>query len=961
MTIDTELQQAISHHQANRLEIAEQLYRSILMSEPDHPDANHNFGVLTLQKGDLAEGIAYLRAAVSAAPQRRNFWDSYVKVLAESGKHDEAQRASEVARQYGFVVRASDAARASALPSGTALDEANVGETVASIEALTTQGKHDEAETLAQQLVVTHPNHGSGWKALAYAHLRRGDLGKALAPLEKATALLPGDPELDRHLHAARAMHEGLQLDASGEFAEAGQRFQEVLEVYPDYPDANHRLGVVAIRLHRPADAIPLIGKAISTDPDNLQYWTHYIDALLQSDRLEAAWHALSAAQKRGLAGPQIDQLIGIMTAVSGGQTVKVPRPIARVVPAVSTARQDDAAKPAAATPVPPVQLTAEEEQQLHELARLFNEGDIETALQRARTAAGRFPQHGFPWKVITLSQQRLGHYDDALDSGARALELWPNDSETLLIVAGMYQARHKLREALALCEHLLTVHPNHGEGLRLMCVIKLDLGELDQAEQFGRRAIDAEPTALAFNSLGVTLMKLGRLDEAADLFNRGSERDPANALAYNNLAFSLTHSENATPAEVFAAHRRFARQFEAPLKPHWPHHRNSRDPQRQLRIGFISGDFCHHAVASFLEPVLAPLGRDSGLSLYAYSNTTIIDEVTARLRRQFEQWTEVVGMPDRAVAEKIRADGIDILIDLSGHTAQNSLVALAHKPAPVQASWIGYPGTTGLDAVDYFLADPFWVPTDQFRSQFTEKIVYLPAIAPFQAERLSPPVNMLPALHNGYVTFGSFNRLDKLRRDVIALWARLLRTLPDARLVIGAMPRDGGNGNLSQWFAQEGIAAERIDFRSRSPVPVYLQQHHLVDICLDSFPFSGLTTALHSLWMGLPTVTLPAHSVPSRSGLTAMSHVGLTQCIAVDEDDYVRKAVALASDLPALAELRRGMRERCAGSPMFQPDKIAEGVSRALRTMWRRWCDGLPAESFDVAALRAGAGEHAN
>jgi tetratricopeptide (TPR) repeat protein len=285
MTIETELQQAISHHQANRLDIAEQLYRSILMAEPEHPDANHNFGVLTLQRGDLAEGIAYLRTALSAAPQRRNFWASYVNVLAQSGNHDEAQRASEMARQYGFVVRASGADRASVLPSGTALDEANVAETVASIEALTARGEHEEAETLALQLVMTYPDHGSGWKALAYAQLRRGELGKALAPLEQATALLPDDPELDRHLHAARAMHEGLQLEASGELAEAGQRFQEVLETYPDYPQANHRLGVVAIRLHRPVDAIPLIGKAIGADPDNLQYWAHYIDALLQSDR----------------------------------------------------------------------------------------------------------------------------------------------------------------------------------------------------------------------------------------------------------------------------------------------------------------------------------------------------------------------------------------------------------------------------------------------------------------------------------------------------------------------------------------------------------------------------------------------------------------------------------------------------------------------------------------------------
>lgn len=953
MTIDAELQQAVNHHRAQRLAQSEQLYRSILLSEPAHPDANHNFGVLALQNGQTAEGVRYFRAAVAAAPERRQFWASYVDVLVLNGQHDDARVASEAARQYGFVIQlpATDDAARHAWSPADAPDDAAMHASVASIEALTAQDRHDEAEALARQLVDAHPDHGVGWKTLAYAQLQRGDLAQALAPLEQAAALLPGDADLDRHLHAARAMRDALMLDASGHYGPASRCYQTVLEAYPDHPDANHRLGVAAIRLQRPDAAIPLLEKALGADPNNLQYWAHYIDGLLQSDQLQAAWLALDMAQKRGIAGPQIDQLIGIMTTVSTGRMIKVAPPVARTTPALSAAEQDAAAKPAASpSALPRKPLTAADEQQLRMLETLFNQGDIEAALQHSRVAVQRFAQHGFAWKVLMLSQHRLGHYDEALASGDKALELWPDDLDLLIVMAGLQQMRHKLRDATAFCDRLLKLQPGHAEGLRLMGVIKQDLGELDDAERFGRRAIDAAPSALAFNSLAVTLMKQGRLDDAAVMFGHACEREPGNAMMYNNSAFCLTHSEKVSPNEVFAAHRRFAEQFEAPLKPHWQPHSNSRDPSRRLRVGFISGDFCHHAVASFLEPVLAPLARDPGLSLAAYSNTTVIDEVTNRLRGLFGQWTDVVGMTDRAISERIRADGIDILIDLSGHTALNRLVTLAHKPAPIQASWIGYPGTTGLDATDYFLADRFWVPTEQFRNQFTEKIVYLPALAPFEADRICPPINLLPALHNGYITFGSFNRLDKLRRDVIALWARLLREMPDARLLIGAMPNDGGNGELSKWFAQEGIASERLDFRPRSSIPVYLQQHHQVDICLDSFPFSGLTTVLHSLWMGVPTVTLPAHTVPSRSGLTAMSHVGLTQCVAVDHDDYVRRARALASDLPALAALRTGMRERCAQSPMFQPDLVAAGVSRALRTMWRRWCEGAPAESLDLS-----------
>lgn len=953
MTIEAELQQAITHHRANQIAQAEQLYRSILSSEPEHPDANHNFGVLALQKGHLDEGLSYLHAAVSAAPQRRNFWVSYVDVLTMSGRHDEARRASETARQHGFVIGTGagrDAAPAAA-PEGAS-----------ELATLTAQDRHDEAEALARQLVDANPDHALAWKTLAYAQLRRGNLANALAPLEQAAARLPNDAELDRHRHAARAMHDGLALEQCGEYAQAAERFQAVVDTYPEHPDANHRLGVMAIRLHRPDDGARLMEKALGVDPNNLQYWANYIDALLQAERTSAAWLALNMAQKRGLAGEQIDRLIALMTAVSSGQMVRVPRPVAPAAHPADAANatgttgaaaepQGDARKAATAPSAQPVRLNAKDEQRIEALAKLFNAGDLDNAVHRARAIARRIPGHPFAWKVLALSLHRLGQYDEALEHGEKALKLAPDDPQALLIMIGMQEMRRNLDEATRYCEHLLKLYPGHPEGMRLMGVIKLDVGELEEAERFGRLAVDAYPGGLALNSLGVTLMRQGRLDEAAQLYIRGRDGEPDNMLMHNNLAFCLTHSEKATPKEVFAAHRSFAAHFEAPLKPHWQPHANRRDPERTLRIGFISGDFCHHAVASFVEPVLGSLRAIPGLSLHAYSNTTVIDDVTARLRAQFSQWTSIVGLEQRTMADRIRADGIDILIDLSGHTAHNCLVAMAHKPAPVQASWIGYPGTTGLDAVDYFFADRFWVPSDQFREQFTEKIVYLPALAPFEPEQLSPPVNLLPALHNGYVTFGSFNRLDKLRRDVVALWARLLREMPDARLVIGAMPTDGSNGKLSQWFDEEGIARERIDYKRRSSVPVFLQQHHFVDICLDSFPFSGLTTALHSLWMGVPTVTLPAHTVPGRSGLTAMSHAGLTQCIAVDEDDYVRKAIALASDLPALAALRTDMRRRCAASPMFQPERIAESMNTALRTMWRRWCEGLPPESFEVGA----------
>ena len=284
---------------------------------------------------------------------------------------------------------------------------------------------------------------------------------------------------------------------------------------------------------------------------------------------------------------------------------------------------------------------------------------------------------------------------------------------------------------------------------------------------------------------------------------------------AYSGLLFCLSHRDEIGSEALFAEHCRFGEQFETPLRPSWPEHGNTRDPTRCLQIGFVSADLRSHPVGFFVEPLLARLAMHSTLSLHAYYNHAVEDVATKRLRGHFSQWHAIAHLSDAALAQKIADDGIDILIDLSGHTGANRLLCFARKPAPVQASWIGYPGTTGLRAMDYYLADRYFLPPGVFDSQFTEKLVYLPASAPFLPDETAPPVNALPALSNGFVTFGSFSRISKLSRSAIALWSRLLRALPDARMLLGGMPREGEYDSLIDWFVQEGIARERLRFHS--------------------------------------------------------------------------------------------------------------------------------------------------
>ena len=314
-------------------------------------------------------------------------------------------------------------------------------------------------------------------------------------------------------------------------------------------------------------------------------------------------------------------------------------------------------------------------------------------------------------------------------------------------------------------------------------------------------------------------------------------------------------------------------------------------------------------------------------------------------------RWTPTVSLSDAALAQRIEEDRIDVLIDLSGHTAGNRLAMFALRPAPVQASWIGYPGTTGLRAMDYYLADRYFLPIAEFASQFTEKLVHLPATVPFLPAPTAPEVNELPALANGHITFGSFNRLSKLRPSVVAMWSKLLRALPHSRMLIGGMPRDGQYDFLIDWFAAEGIARERISFLPMCGTDAYLALHHRVDVCVDAFPYTGGTTTAHALWMGVPTLTLAGATPPTRQGVLIMSHAGLDEFVAHDPAEFERKGLSLAADLPALARVRDTLRERCRESLLQRPDVIAAGLDRALRTMWQRWCAGLEPEAFEVSS----------
>ncbi|SAK99830.1 TPR domain-containing protein [Caballeronia fortuita] len=765
----------------------------------------------------------------------------------------------------------------------------------------------------------------------------------------------------DDHAHAIEAQYreavQGVFQNAvaqhnAGDLESAETLYRAVLDVEPAHADTNYNLSLLLLQTRRSAAALPLLENAIGVNPNASAYWVSYVDALTQSGNVDAAWIALEMAQQRGLGGPAIDILVSRMTIATQlrqGALAIQPAPAADAAPAPAPA--PEAVSPPAVAKHPG--RTKATPQETAMIVSLYNKGRIAEAADKARALTERFADNLVAWRVLGLALQRLGAYPEAAAPLERAVELNPDDYVTHTILADVHRMNGHHDASEATCRAIIERHPNYYEVHRVLCMTLQSVGRLEEAEACVKRSIELAPdSSFAYCTMGSGYLEQGRLAEAEQCFRKALELQPDYDLAHSNMMFCLSHNESMDPATLFAEHVAYGERHETPLRAKWEPHRNSRDPERKLKIGFVSGDFLQHAVANFLEPVLGPLSAFDSLSLHAYSNHTGEDQVTERLRKHFETWTNVTSMSDAAVAERIRADRIDILIDLSGHTARNRLMSFARKPAPVQATWIGYPGTTGLKAMDYFFADQHLVPPGPMHDLFLEKMAYLPAVAPFLPSSVAPPVNGLPLLRNGFATFGSFNRLNKLRPEVIALWSRILRELPDARMLLGGLPADDSIETVSGWFADEGIGRERLTFHPRARMAMYLQQHHHVDLCLDTFPYAGGTTNLHALSMGVPTLTLPGDTVPSRGGSTTLAHVGLSQFTASSHDDFVAKALYWARHPDELAMIRLGMRERCSQSPVFRPDIIAAGMNSVLRTMWQRWCRGEAAAFIDTPIL---------
>ncbi|MEZ0307657.1 MAG: tetratricopeptide repeat protein [Ramlibacter sp.] len=594
---------------------------------------------------------------------------------------------------------------------------------------------------------------------------------------------------------------------------------------------------------------------------------------------------------------------------------------------------------------------------QLHRDARHAELEEAATRLLREH------PQHGFLWKALGVACTALGKHEQALAAKLRAAQLLPNDAEAhgnlANAVAKLPQPRDALRPSLAHAhnqlgnflrdahrmpearkryEEALALQPGLGEALSNLGNTLSDLGLVHEAEARYRQALEALPGRAEIHSnLGNLLKEQGRLQEAQVEYRAAVARDPTFLGGHSNLLLAMNHELGLPTTTLKEAALRFGEYVRsragAPLAVP-----AASPPHRPLRVGFVSGDLRNHPVGYFLEGLLAHIDPVQ-LQLLAYTTIPRTDELSKRIRPRFHQWQCIAALDDEAAARKVHADGIDVLIDLAGHTAYNRLGVFAWRPAPVQASWLGYFATTGVPTMDWLVSDRASIAPSE-HDAFSERIWYLPRTRLcFQPPAQAPDVAPLPALATGAITFGSFQNLGKINDRVLGLWGRVMQALPQSRLRL--QNTQVGDAWMAEQLRQRlnaaGIDPQRVEMHGRTSRRAYMEAHAQVDMILDTFPYPGGTTTCEALWMGVPTVTLQGERMLSRQGASLLGAAGLAEWIAKDEAGYVQLAVSRASDLPALGRLRADLREHVRVSALFDAKSFAADFTETLQGMVRR------------------------
>jgi predicted O-linked N-acetylglucosamine transferase (SPINDLY family) len=812
----------------------------------------------------------------------------------------------------------------------------------------------DEAAKLYRELLAQAPGDAAVLEGLGLAALRRERAAEGLEWLEQAARAEPSNARVQAHL--------GIALRRNGRLGDAIAAYRRAIELDPQ-PNTLLNLGRAEREAgHRDA-AIAAFRRAIELKGDSADGWSMLSNALREAARFDEALAAAREAQRAnpwfgdghlnaGVALHKIGQLAEAAACYLAASTLAPSRKaaLANLKVALGDARLVAAGSVAWGSSSPAV---------LRGVRRLAGAPDDVPALE----ALARAERDHWRLPVAIALFERVAQLSPAParwhEVGALACELGligPAEKRLLAAFEAANDAaarvdsyrrfarwivdEPRIRLGSAAWHALLERCPDDDFALVNLGVTLQRQGYPTLASRLAERAIALCPRSVeAHVNLGSALADLGRFDEAHAAYRRVTELEPSFSGAASNALLCLHFEPSVTPERLLAEHLAFARRFADPLPPVARRAAAPRDPERRLRVGYVSPDLRRHPVGFFLEPVLAEHDREA-FEIYCYSDALRADATTTRLAGLAARFVDSATWPDQKLAEQIAADEVDILVDLAGHTARHRLLVFARRPSPIQVSWLGYFDTTGLGTIDYRIADAHSLPPE-LEPQFVERVVRLPRSSNCFLHPPAPEPAPPPCLANGFTTFGCFNNPAKLTREVIATFGRILRGSENSRLLLeyGGFDDPGLGARFRGWLGEEGVAPERVDLFGHAPLGRFLASFARVDVALDPFPYSGETTALHTLWMGVPLVALEGPTLVQRLASRVLRVAGLDGWVARTPDEYVTLALALAADRERLASLRASLRARLAASALFDHRGVTRELEAAYREMWRREC----------------------
>jgi protein O-GlcNAc transferase len=814
---------------------------------------------------------------------------------------------------------------------------------LARAKVLAEQGRWDLAAPLFRAVVMDAEDVVDALRGLGRAALHANHPAEAVTWFTRARYFAPYDVPLLSEL--------GLAQKRAGLLPQALATYRRGLSLHAEDPALLVNLGRAEREAGSKRGAILAFRRALALSPQAPEVWSMLSNVLREAGQ---AAEALEAAQKALTYDPWLREAHLNEGAAQHGRGALAEASVSYLI-----AAQDPRLRPAALANLRLALASLGERaaaiSAVQQVLRVLKNSEDERAfLQLARAERGVRPHVALccyeralaitptaePARELARLLWELGRVEAALERLLRTIASDRDDVHGYRLLGEWLSVPNKISLHSSAWQRVFAECPKDAPALRNLGVALRRRGFPVQAAKMHRRALELEPrSASSLVNLGAALSSQGAGSDAIAAYRRALAVDPNHWDAASNLLFDLHLDASQTPQDIFTEHVRFGQSLSESVQRQAGVHACAPLQGRRLRVGYVSPDFRSHPVAHFFEPVLRAHDRNA-LEVFCYSDVEHPDAVTARLAGFAEHFIPCAGAPHGELSARIAADGIDILVDLAGHTGRNRLPVFARKPSPIQASWLGYFDTTGITAVDYRIADAPSLPAAAER-YFVERIVRLPRSANCFLPPPGPEPSGPPCATSGHITFGCFNNPAKIGRGVVATFARVLQAVPNSEILLKYLAFNDPEvcARYRGWFQEEGIAGERVHFEGPSSLERFQASFSRIDIALDPFPYSGETTALHTLWMGVPLVTLEGPTLVQRLASRVLRIAGLNEWVAANEDEYLKIAGELARDTARLSQLRQSLRPSLRASPLLDHRGVTRDLEAAYHELWRAGC----------------------